>query len=192
MGSSIPIELNRYYSIPGKDSLGFTILQSFPDASLLKAMPSTKSDSFHNPVARVELWKKDGLSEEVYLYPVNYSKRGGQWNVPGSNLLLTVGPSHRLVADACKCSITFVDSMRHVKLEKTLHGNQRFAFNGNIWGLEECDPNGLWVNLGAQKTPGRIPRMIGVIFVMLALAGFIGIRVSGKKPASLDGKGSNE
>ncbi len=94
---SLPLEKDRFYGIPGKDSIGFTILQCFPDVKLLKAVPSSKSDKLNNPVAKVEVWKLGGNAQEIFLYPNSALRHGGDWRVPGTNLLLSLSLSHEQV-----------------------------------------------------------------------------------------------
>ena len=130
---------NMYYTIPGQDSFGFTVLQCFPDAALLKAEPATKSDSLVNPVARVEMWKKGGTSTEAYLYPEVFGRNSGHFAFPGENQILSLGLSTAQEINACHCIITLRDSISGQTRLMTLKGKQNERYKGYSFHLKECD-----------------------------------------------------
>lgn len=171
---SVSLETNRFYNIPGKDSLGFTILQSFPDIRLLKATPVTKSDKPLNPVAQVEVWKLGGGSQEIYLYPNASGRHGGEWRVPGTQDMITLAISHNDLVNACTCKISLMDSIHQIHTSKMLTGNQVISFGGRNIRLSECDPNGLWADLKVWKAPGHYLKFTGMV---LAVAVFLGLMV---------------
>lgn len=167
--SSMPLELNRFYPIPGKDTIGFTVLQCFPDIALLTAHPASRSKEMNNPVAGVEVWKLDGLSQVVYLYPTSSATSGGQWEVPGSDLLVGLGLSHKDIANNCQCYLSLADSSRQINRQVILQGKQTLSYAGNRITLIECDTNGFWATLQVRKATGYWLIMAGGMVAIGAL-----------------------
>ena len=175
---SLPIENNRFYSIPGKDSIGFTILQSFPDARFLKAEPVSKSEKLLNPVAEVEVWKLGGGSQNIFLYPNAGGRHGGEWRVPGSNLVLTCALSHEALVNAATGRVSITDSLHQVDITKAANGAQILSYGGKKLSLSECDLGGIWANFKVWTSPGYYFKISGLV---LALAVFLGILLQGLK-----------
>ena len=175
---SLSLEYNRFYAIPGKDSIGFTILQSFPDARLLKAEPISKSGKLLNPVAEAEVWKLGGGSQNVYLYPNAGGRHGGEWRVPGTDLVLTCALSHEELVNAAKCMLSITDSLHQVKMSKMANASQVLSYGGKKLTLSECDPGGIWANFKVWTEPGYNFRLTGIV---MALAAFLGILLQGLK-----------
>ncbi|HJW30140.1 MAG TPA: hypothetical protein VJ508_12950 [Saprospiraceae bacterium] len=167
------LDIGQFISIPGKDSLGFTVIQNFPDVHFLKAIPATKSDGLLNPVASVEVWKLGSYSSEIFLYPFSYNRQGGQWSVPGTNLILTLGLEHYAMARRCTYSIMVADSVRHTNETKKIQGNRGFSFRNRTFRLHECDPNGLWANLVVGSSTGLYFRLLGIGMVIAVLAAMV-------------------
>jgi len=166
---SAALAVNHFYPIPGKDSIGFTILQCFPDVKLLKAVPYSKSEKLDNPVAEVEVWKLGGGAQNVYVYPNAAGRHGGEWRVPGSDLLLTADISHEDLVDACTCVVSINDSIRQVKVTKVLNGHQVISYRGNNIQLSECGRDGLWANLEVWRAPGHYFKIAGAFLTLGAL-----------------------
>lgn len=167
--SSVPLEINRFYPIPGKDTIGFTVLQCFPDIAFLTAHPSSKSKEMNNPVAGVEVWKLDGLSQEVYLYPTSSATSGGQWEVPGSDLLVGLGLSHKEIANNCQCYLSLADSSRQINKQVIFQGKQTLSYAGNRITLIECDTKGFWATLQMRRATGYWLIMAGGMVAIGAL-----------------------
>jgi hypothetical protein len=165
---SASIALNLFYPIPGTDSSGFTILQSFPDASLLNAIPVSKSEEMINPVAEVEVWKLGGRSQYLYLYPNIAGKHGGDWKVPGTNSILSCSISHEAVVNASTCKISLSDSTQRFRVSKVLNGHQVISYAGKNFRLSECDPEGIWANVSVWTAPGLYFRIAGILFELMA------------------------
>jgi hypothetical protein len=87
------LEENRRYTLDDNKDKGFTVLVHFPDAAYLKAVPATASADFNKPVARVEIWRKGGGAQEIFLYPNTNGRIGGDHRVKGTNAVLTLGES---------------------------------------------------------------------------------------------------
>jgi len=170
---SLPLENNHFYPIPGRDSFGLVILQYFPDARWLKAMPVSKSEKLLNPVTEVEAWKKGGSAQNLYLYPNAGGRHGGEWRVPGSNLLLTCTLSHLEILKASTCRITIIDSLHQVNVSKVLTGDQIITYGGRKFRLEECDADGIWANIRIWSSPGDGLGITGMIFGLAGLLGFL-------------------
>jgi hypothetical protein len=170
---SLSLENNHFYTIPGKDSLGFTVLQSFPDARLLKAVPVSKSDKPINPVAEVEVWKLGGGAQNVYLYPNAGGHHGGEWRVPDSDLVLTCSLSHEAIVKVCQCSISIMDSLRQANTNRILNGFQVFSYGGKKFRLAECDVAGIWVNLEIWTAPGYYFKITGLSMALAAMMGIL-------------------
>jgi hypothetical protein len=177
---TMTMEKDHFYSIPGKDSLGFTILQCFPDANLLKAVPATRSEKLNNPVAGVEVWKKGGYSQEIFLYPIHLDRPGGKWDVPGTSLNLTLSLGHDEVVKSCRCYVSLEDSVRQVRTSGLFEGRQSVSFGGKKLRLKECDPGGFWATLEVQKRPGYYFRVMGLIMTIVAFSGFVLLRKANK------------
>lgn len=180
---SMSMESNRFYSLPGSDSIGFTILQNFPDARWLKAVPGSKSEQLNNPVAEVEVWKMGGGAQSVFLYPARGSRPGGEWKVPGSNLQLTCNLSNKVITDACQCKMIIQDSVHGNNTYRWLHGSQQIQINGLRFRLTECDPSGIWSNFQVTSSPGFHFQWTGCIIGMASILGiwFQGLRQVRKK-----------
>ena len=93
------LEEGRPYAVGENEGTGFTVLVHFPDAAYLKAIPATASAEFNKPVARVEIWKKGGGAQEVFLYPNTNGRIGGDHRVKGTNAVLTLGESPQALLD---------------------------------------------------------------------------------------------
>lgn len=168
---TLSFENNHLYTIPGKDSLGFTVLQSFPDASLLKAVPVSKSEKLLNPVAEVELWKLGGGSQNLYLYPNAGGHHGGEWRVPGSDLILTCSPSHEELVNVSTGFISIIDSVHQVNTPKILNGHQVISYGGKNFSLTECDQGGIWANISVWSSPGHYLKLSGMVMAVAAILG---------------------
>lgn len=83
----------QYYPIPGRPDLGFTVVAAFPDARYLKAVPASRSREPVKPVGRVEVWRKGGGAQEIFLYPNTQGRKGGDFGVPGTGYQLQLGIS---------------------------------------------------------------------------------------------------
>ena len=119
---------NKYYAIPGRQGIGFTVLQVFPDARWLKAEPGTKSDQLLNPVAEVEVWKLGEGAQTLFLYPNAGGRHGGEWKVPGKSMVLTCAVDHKMVVDACQCKLNVHDTVQHVMATKMIRGRNVLSF----------------------------------------------------------------
>ena len=81
--TSTTLEKGKFYSLSDSLEQGFTVLQSFPDAAYLSAIPANKSDELENPVAKVQIWSESWPNyEEAYLYPSRVNK-SGIFMIPG-------------------------------------------------------------------------------------------------------------
>jgi hypothetical protein len=166
---SMPLELNRFYSIPGKDTLGFTILQCFPDIAFLKALPASKSRKANNPVAGVEVWKLGGRSQEIYLYPTSSAKPAGQWNVPGTDFLLSLAIEHEKMVRNSQSYIVLEDTEEGVHKRLMFQGAQTLTYKGNQIKPIECDVSGYWITLAIQRNPGLYLKISGGIVLIFTI-----------------------
>lgn len=177
---------NKFYAMPGKQGIGFTVLQVFPDARWLKAEPGTKSDHLLNPVAEVEVWKLGEGAQSLFLYPNAGGRHGGEWKVPGKNLVLTCAVDHKMLVDACRCKLNVHDTVQHVMATKMMQGDQVLSFGRTNLKLTECDPAGIWVNMKIWTSPGYYFKWTG--FVM-GLASFMGVSLQGIRKGTRAKKG---
>ena len=187
---------NTYYTIPGQDSFGFTVLQCFPDAALLKAEPATKSDSLVNPVARVEMWKKGGTSTEAYLYPEVFGRNSGHFAFPGENEILSLGLSTAQEINACHCLLTLRDTLSGETRLMTLNGKENERYKGYSFHLKECDTTTqAQVTLSIKKYASGLLNVLGnwgIVVLLVLLLGLLLLPSPVKVPASPGGTRANE
>lgn len=169
---------NKFYPVPGKEGVGFTILQYFPDVHWLKAEPATRSEKIENPVAQVEIWKLGEGAQNLFLYPNEGDRHGGEWRVPGKNWILTCNADHKMLVDACHCKVNYNDTLREVMTTKAIQGPQVLSIGKMNMELTECDPAGMWVNMRIWTSPGHYFKWTGLV---MALASFLGLWFQGKK-----------
>jgi len=175
---TLGMESNRFYPLQEDDSIGFTILQNFPDASLLNAIPGSKSEQLNNPVAEVEIWKTGEGAQSVFLYPARGGRPGGEWKVPGGKLILTCSVSNQVIADACQCKMIIQDSVHGNSANRWLHGNDYIEIKGMRFRLTECDPAGIWANFRITSSPGFHFQWAGGL---IGIASILGIWLQGQR-----------
>ena len=176
---SMPLE-NKFYSLPGKDSVGFTILQCFPDAKFLKATPGTRSNQLINPVAEVEVWKLGEGAQTLFLYPTTAGRHGGEWKIPGKNFLLTCSLDHCTIIHACQYNINFQDSTRKISVSNHVNGTAITSFRGMKVQLTECDPSGIWINCRVWSNMGIYFKWPGLALVLVSVL-IMGVKGSRKE-----------
>lgn len=173
-----PLNEQQYYPLPGKDSAGIKVLFCYPDASLLKAVPSTRGEVMRNPVAAIEYWPLGGRYQEAYIYPESATKKGGAFTVPGTSYRLILATDQALANKYCDCQLTFARKGGADPEPIALRGGASQSVHGYRFTPVECSKghSGMLV-LEVAKMPGRMLFISGLVLmgisVMLYLLGRI-------------------
>ena len=98
-----PLKEGTFYKMPGLDTVGFTVLYSFPDYAYLKAVPSTNGEDMLNPVAHIEVWKEGEGYRDAFIYPEKRGRKGGVYAIPGSDHKIGLGEIEAKALKHCDC-----------------------------------------------------------------------------------------
>lgn len=167
------LELKRYYSIPGKDSTGFTIEILFPDAAYLSAEPSTKDDRMENPLAMMEIWHKGQTAQEAYLYPAQPGRRAGTYQIPGTPYFLALESIKDQETKYYKSDLAVLDGSGVEVKKQTIKVNEPMNYNGYRFYQTDYDPrNPRYSGIGVTHNPGLLVIYFG-FYVMVAGVGLM-------------------
>lgn len=179
---SQPLKENMFYKIPGQDSSGFTILFCYPDINYLMAVPSSKGSDLINPVAHVEIWKEGGSAKDAFVYPETRSKKGGDFDIPGTDYRIGLGTNKELARHYCDCIISIKGDSTMVADTLTLLAGKPAIAHGYRFTPLECKngyPGG--VIMEVRYLPGRIPIIIGFSLAGIAILLFLIRRAQANK-----------
>jgi len=175
--STQPLNENVFYTLPGQDSTGFTVLFCYPDVALLKAVPSSKGNEMTNPVAHVEIWKEGGNAIDAFLYPETRGRKGGDFEIPASDYKLGLSVNKEKAKKHCDCTIS-VQKDSSVKSDiLTIVSGKPVMYHGYRFSPVECSdrfPGGVIMEIGYM--PGRTPIIIGLLLTGIALLLFLSKR----------------
>lgn len=101
-----PLKEKIFYTMPGTDSVGFTILYCFPDIAFLQAVPSSRGTELLNPVAHVEIWRLGGPATDAFIYPETRVRKGGDFEIPDSDYKLGMGLDLDHARKYCDCIVS--------------------------------------------------------------------------------------
>ena len=162
------LEVERYYPVPGKDNIGFTIQFLFPDAAYISAVPSTKDDRLVNPVARVETWHKGGYSQESFLYPSLFERKPGTFQIAGTPYFLAFESMKDREAKFYKSDLSVVNAGGEVIKQQTIKVNEPMLHGGYRFYQSDYDPNNpSYSGIGVTHDPGLYLIYAG-FFVLVA------------------------
>ena len=113
------LEEKMFYKMPDQDSVGFTILYSFPDAALLQAVPSSRGTEVLNPVAHVEIWKEGEGYRDAFIYPETRARISGGFDIPGSLYKLGMGTVKESEIKHCDCMVSLQEDSTHTPVHLT-------------------------------------------------------------------------
>lgn len=165
-----PLIEKTFYKMPGKDTIGFTIIHCFPDAAFLKAVPSSRGTELRNPVAHVEIWKLGEGSHDAFVYPETNVRKGGQFEIPGSLYSLGLGLDQEKMVKYCDCNISFKkEGSNKVEKRSFVSGNRK-TFHGYQFKLMECTEEFPGkVKMQVIRNPGKNLVIIGLTLGVVAL-----------------------
>lgn len=129
---------HTYYKIPGREGIGFTILYCFPDMAYLKAVPSSKSAELLNPVANMEIWKIGEGAREAFIYPEKKGRNGGNFFIPDSDYMLSLGISPQDAIKSCDCIISLQNKDGEILKSLTLRSGNSKSFHGYLFKPLAC------------------------------------------------------
>ena len=179
---SQPLIENKFYKIPGQDSSGFTILFCYPDVSYLKAVPSSKGSDLINPVAHVEIWKEGGSAIDAFVYPETGSKKGGDFDIPGTDYRIGLGTNKELARHYCNCTISIKhDNAGQADTLTLLAGKPAISHGYRFTPLECKDKHPGSVIMEVRYLPGRVPITIGCILAGIAFLLYLVKRIQANK-----------
>ena len=148
------LKVNEDFTIPGAAGTKLHILHIFPDASLLKAEPSSRTKELKNPVARVEIWHKGQSAQEAYIYPRSMGP-GGQYSIPGSAFILALESFKDQESKYYKSDISVVDRSGNVVKQRTIVVNEPLFYKGHRFYQTDYDPkNPAYSGIGVTHEPG--------------------------------------
>ncbi|MBK9982304.1 MAG: hypothetical protein IPP15_07750 [Saprospiraceae bacterium] len=165
-----PFKEKFFYGIPNQDSAGFTILHCFPDIAYMNAVPSSKSDVLVNPVAQVEIWKLGGRGHEAYIYPETNGRKGGEFPIPDSDYMLSLGIDQEKVVQNCDCIFSIKNQAGDVLKTLALHAGIPGSFHGYKFKTVACNTElQNDVTIKVTRHPGNIIILIGVLLSLAAI-----------------------
>jgi hypothetical protein len=168
--TSAPLELNRYYPVPGKDSTGFTVKFLFPNAAYLSAEPSTKDDQMLNPVAMMEIWHKGQPAQNAYLYPSMAGKRPGTFPIPGSAYFLALESIKDQETKYYKSDLSVLSASGDVVRQQAIKVNQPMLYSGYRFYQTDYDPqNPKYSGIGVTYDPGLYVVYLGFTLLVLGV-----------------------
>ena len=160
-----------FYKMPGQDTVGFTILYSFPDYAFLKAVPSTKDTLMLNPVAHVEVWKAGEGYRDAFLYPEKRGRKGGEYPIPESGFKLGMGEVKEGLIKHCDCFLSIQANSRNTSKQLDLLSGNSGNFKGYRFTPMECTTGGDdIVKIKVAKKPGNILVITGAAIIMLTFS----------------------
>ena len=166
-----PLKEGIFYKMPGQDTVGFTIMYSFPDYAYLKAVPATKGTSLLNPVAQVEVWKSGEGYRDAFLYPERRERKGGEYAIPETGYKLGLGEVKEESIKYCDCYLSIqVDSGKALQKLDLLSGKSG-GFKAYRFTSMECLNEGKGaVKVEIIKKPGRGPIIAGTVIIFLTFS----------------------
>ena len=172
-----PLKENDFYTIPGHDSSGFTILYCFPDIAYLKAVPSSKGTELLNPVAHVEIWNEGGSARDAFLYPETRTRKGGDFAIPNTDYKLGLSTDKEQKMEHCTCSLSIQKDSSQAPVSLTfLAGHSGRYHNYSFRPVDCTEGHPASVIIGVTYQPGRSLVIIGIILSGLAFIFFLARR----------------
>ncbi|MEZ4958955.1 MAG: cytochrome c biogenesis protein ResB [Saprospiraceae bacterium] len=163
-----PLKTNEFHAMSDNDSIGFSVRFLMPDIGYMKAVPSTKSEKLKNPVAKVEVWKKGGPAQAVYLYPNSSGRKGGTFMVPGTSHFLAMESTKDKETKFYKSDLSVLDKNGQVLKERSVRVNEPMQFGGYRFYQTDYDPNNpSYSGIGVSHEPGLIVIYLG-FFLLVA------------------------
>ncbi len=169
-----PLKEKVFYKMPGTDSTGFTIIHCFPDISFLKAVPSSRGTELLTPVAHIEIWRPGESSIDAFVYPETRTRKGGEFEIPGSDYKLGLKTDQENETKFCDCSISFLEKGSEVTEKLTFNLGKSKRYQGYRFSPVECKegvPGKITMEI--VRNPGRTFIFLG--FLMGAFAVLISI-----------------
>jgi hypothetical protein len=169
---SLPMKKDVYYEIPGRSGTGFTVLHICPDINQLKAIPSTKDNEFQNPVAQVEIWRTGEGYREAYLYPASLVRKGGDFQVPGIPVNLSLGIDREYERSFCRAKVSITKGDQGPLLQKELKSAEGISVNSCRLSIHDVDPlRKDELVLEIERLPGRPVILLGsgILFVTIGV-----------------------
>jgi len=166
--SETPIEIERYYPIPGKENTGFTVFSIFPDFAYLSSQPTSLNDKQENPVARLKLFSASWEgSQEAFLYP-GESGPGGRFSIPGTPYFLVLESFRDRETKYWRSDLSILDATGTVKKQESIKVNEPLHYKGYRLYQTDYDPNNpRYSGIGVNYSPGLYLVYFG--FVVLTL-----------------------
>ena len=164
------LEEKMFYTMPDQDSVGFTILYSFPDAALLQAVPSSRGTEVLNPVAHVEIWKEGEGYRDAFIYPETRSRISGGFDIPGSLYKLGMGTVKESEIKYCDCMVSIQEDSTHAPVSLAFLAGKSQNYRGYRFSPTEClngSPEILAIQI--SRKPGKTLLLLGFILAGIAL-----------------------
>lgn len=164
---------NEDFVIPTNQNTTLHILHIFPDASLLKAEPSSAGNEMLNPVAKVEIWHKGKSAQEAFIYPGKEGKVGGQFNIPGSPFFLAMESIKDQEAKFYKSEISVLNSSEEATQQQSIKVNEPMLYQGHRFYQTDYNPERPnYSGIGVTYNPG-LYLIYGGFYLMVAGVGWM-------------------
>ncbi len=166
-----PLREGVFYSMPGQDTEGFTVLYSFPDYAYLKAVPSTKDTLMLNPVAHIEVWKAGEGYRDAFIYPERRGRKGGEYAIPDADYRLGLGEIRDKALRYCDCFLSIQGDSKKTSKSLNLMSGKSGMYKGYRFTPIECKEGSLnTVSIRIVKNPGKTLKIIGFTILLLAFS----------------------
>ena len=155
--------------IRDRDSTGFTILYSFPDAGLLKAVPSSRGTEVLNPVAHVEIWKEGEGYRDAFVYPETRVRLNGGFEIPGTGYKLGMGTVKESEIKYCDCVVSIQEESTDAPVALTFLAGKSKNYHGFRFSPTEClngSPEILTMHI--SRKPGKTLLLLGFMVAGVA------------------------
>ncbi len=153
--NSEPLEKEKFYSFPERESIGFTMKYLFPDAALLKPIPATDGQELLNPVAQVEVWDQSWENTQyAYLYP-GKGRRGGTFSYPESEFFLALESFKDMETKYYKSELSVLEGGEEAVKAHPIKVNEPMFYGGYRFYQSDYDPNNpAYSGIGVSHKPG--------------------------------------
>ena len=160
---------NTFYTFPGHENTGFTVLTCFPDMAYLKALPSTSGDQLNNPVAHVEIWHEGGPAIDAFVYPDRAGRKGGDFAIPASPFKIGLQEDPMIKVQNCDCYLSILDKEKNALKQMPFHSGQKKSYKGFNLRPIGCSESPIKaVNLEIKRRGNPVLLVIGSFFLVLA------------------------
>lgn len=150
---SEPLKPGQFYSFPNRKEIGFTMKYLYPDAAYLLSTPTSDGEELLNPVAKVEVWRKGGSSQEAFLYPGG--RRGGVFPIEGAGYFLALESFKDMETKYYRSELSVLGENDEVLKRQSVVVNEPMLYGGYRFYQSDYNPdNPNYSGIGISHEPG--------------------------------------